>query len=164
MCNAVSWPEHFVRFADPEAELPVLTRTGGISMVRWGVHYGEAGHPYPKGPCARLESIRDGRWRRLNPRPVRIAVASFGERSPVDRCNYWFSVPSGAALQGLFVPPGSADPDGRVYVVTVSIETALVYGLKAQFALPAGGMPAVHERWPRLVSLSAGEVWLPSGS
>ena len=114
MCNAVSWPEHFVRFADPEAELPVMTRTGGISMVRWGVHYGDAGHPYPKGPCARLESIRDGRWRRLNPRPVRIAVASFGERSPVDRCNYWFNVPSGAALQGLFVPPCSAEPNGRV--------------------------------------------------
>lgn len=158
MCNAVSWPEHFVRFADPEAQLPVLTRSGGIAMVRWGVHYGDPGHPYPKGACARLESIRDGRWRRLSPRPVRIAVASFSERSQGDRCNYWFSLPPGSALQGLFVPPGDADADGRVYVVTVPIETAMAYGLKAQFPLPPGGMPAVHDRWPRLVSLSADET------
>lgn len=164
MCNAVSWPEHFVRFSDQEAQLPVLTRSGDIAMVRWGMHYGELGHPYPKGPCARLESIREGRWRRLNPRPVRIAVASFSERSPADRCNYWFSLPSGSAIQGLFVPPGNVDPDGRVYVVTVPLEAAMAYGLTPKFPLPAGGMPEVHDRWPRLVSLSGVEPRLLSDS
>lgn len=154
MCNAVSWPNHCVRFSDPEARLPVMTRSGETVMVRWGVHYADPCHPYPKGACARLESIRDGRWRRLNPRPVRISVASFSERSPGDRCNYWFGLPPGAALQGLFVPPSEADADGRVYVVTVSLETALEYGMEALFPLPAGGMSVVHDRWPRLVSLS----------
>ncbi len=152
MCNAVAWTGHQVRFADQDARLPVLNRHGQIVMLRWGVHYDESSHPYPKGACARLESIREGRWRWLHPRPVRIPVTSFAERSRQDRCTYWFGVPEGMALQGLFVPPGDLDQEGRVFVVTVALTEALGYGLAPLYPLPAGGMSEVHDRWPRLIS------------
>jgi len=121
--------------------------------VRWGVQYGEMSHPYPKGPCARLESIKEGRWKWLKPRPVRIPVSSFGERSRKDRCNYWFAVPDGLALQGLFVPPTPSEPSGRVYVVTVPLEEAIGSGFTPQLPMPEGGLAEIHDRWPRLVSL-----------
>lgn len=154
MCNAVAWPGHQIRFADPDARLPVLTRDNQLIMLPWGVHYDQSSHPYPKGACARLESVREGRWRWLNPRPVRIPVTSFSERSRQDRCNYWFSVPEGMALQGLFVPPGHLDPEGRVFVVTVALDVAMGYSLQPLYPLPEGGMPVVHDRWPRLVELA----------
>jgi len=44
MCNAVSWPEHHVRFADREDQLPVVTHSSGIAMVCWGVHYDDRRH------------------------------------------------------------------------------------------------------------------------
>jgi len=153
MCNAVGWTNHVIRFAEREAELPVLSRTGSIVMVPWGVPYSEPAHPLPKGPCARLESVKDGRWQRWQPRPVRVCVEKFSERSPLDRCNYWFAIPPNFAIQGLFIPPSDPKQRGRVYVVTVPLETARSYGLKELFALPAGGIDMVHDRWPRLVPL-----------
>ena len=48
MCNAVAWTGHQVRFADQDARLPVLNRHGQIVMLRWGVHYDESSHPYPR--------------------------------------------------------------------------------------------------------------------
>lgn len=153
MCNGVAAPDLYIRFSDADARLPVVTRSGAIQMVPWGVHHGDLGNPMPKGPCARLDSIKAGRWRRYDPRPVRIPVTRFSERSPADRCTYWFELPAGLALQGLFVPPAPFSPDGRVYVVTVPLETALQYGVRAQSGLPDGGMEAVHDRWPRLVRL-----------
>lgn len=154
MCNAVSWSKGYVRFSDLDAVLPVISRDGEIRLVRWGIPYSDPGHPYPKGPCARLESIRAGRWDRLSPRSVRVPISSFSERSTSDRCNYWFSLPPDTVLQGLYVPPSAQEPEGRVYVVTVPLEEATGYGLRPISPLPGGGLASVHERWPRLLSLT----------
>lgn len=151
MCNAVGWTNHLIRFSDPDAMLPVVSRSGRIVSVPWGVPYSEPGQPMPKGACARLESVKEGRWRRWHPRPVRILVEKFSERSHVDRCNYWFSLPADLAIQGLFIPPSQDAQYGRVYVVTVSLEVARQYGLQALFPLPSGGIADVHDRWPRLI-------------
>lgn len=100
-------------FPSPTAALPVVVRGG------W----------------ARLESVRDGKWRRYAPLPVRIEVEAFMEKDGAG-LSHWYELPSGQWIRGLIAYTGD---ESRVYVVTVVPED------------PAHR--AVHGRWPRIVSL-----------
>lgn len=151
MCNAVKLGTRTERFNQEAAELPVLARDGSVRWIAWGGRFGaEAAEGLPPGPCARLESIKAGRWRRWSPRPVQIPAEQFSERSRADRCNYWFWIPEGYAIQGLYVPQGDAQDAGRVYVVTVDLPTAQPL-IKEVFPAPA--LETIHDRWPRFVQI-----------
>lgn len=152
MCNAVTYQNATVAFARPGAELPILTRAGDVKWVPWGVQYGTKNDKrLPEGACARLESVRAGRWRRWSPVPVKIPGEQFSERG-ADRCNYWFWIPEGMVLQGLLVPPASDEDTPRVYVVTVDLSAARAL---LQAVSPTPPLEQVHDRWPRFVARHA---------
>jgi hypothetical protein len=118
-------------FPMPHARLPVARRAGGSTLVTWGRRREEGG-TLPLGGWARLESIREGRWDRWQPRPVRLSLQAFMEKD-VEGQSHWFPLTEGQWVQGLLARRGE---ELRVYVVTITPQ------------LP----DAVHERWPRIVS------------
>lgn len=152
MCNGITFQSTTIMFAHPDTRLPVFARDGQVRWVPWGKHYGEGkSDGLPEGACARLESIRDGRWKRWSPIPVKIPADQFSERGK-DRINYWFYVSAGMVLQGLWVPPRGDDTEGRIYVVTVGLEEV------AESLRPVSPTPPladVHDRWPRMIQRQA---------
>ena len=55
----------------------------------------------------------------------------------------------------VIVPYPGVSPEDSERLLVRPLETALQYPITPQGALPAGGMAAVHDRWPRLIPLSA---------
>ena len=132
MCGAIELQETKIFFPHPKARLPVRRRDGEIKWVTWGKRREEM-CAFPEGGWARLSSIKDGRWGRLNPRPVQIIVERFMEKD-ADGQRYWFDLEEGEFIQGLLA---TIDGETRVYVVT-------------QEAEPQTAM--IHPRWPRILS------------
>lgn len=120
-------------FPNPQAALPVLRRDGGYELLPWGRRQEQPGE-LPPGGWARLDSIKQGRWERYDPKPVRLAVEEFMEK---DRSGHahWYRLAAGEWLQGLVATRG---PEQRVYVVTLAPTDAL--------------QRAIHARWPRVVT------------
>ncbi len=123
-------------FPNPKAALPVLRRDGGHVLLPWGRREEQEGR-LPPGGWARLDSIRQGRWGRYDPRPVRLAIEEFMEKDHTGH-SHWYPLEPGQWLQGLVALYGE---EQRVYVVT------LVSTEPAQHAL--------HDRWPRIVTNEA---------
>ncbi len=100
-----------------EPVLPVLTsqegdvekedagEVGEAKLIRWGNRDKDA--PFPKTGWARMESIDEGKWRYLKPRPALIPV-SFGVEK-----GQWFTIQNGIA--GMVV---EKDGEERVYMLT----------------------------------------------
>ena len=149
MCSALEFAGTVSRFADRLPRLPVLLRDGSGVWHRWGCPYTIDTREVPHGACARLESIRDLKWRRWRPRPVQIPAARYMERD-THRTEHWFDVPTGFVIQGLAIqhtwrhprpcvehaqyPEMSEQVSILVYVVTIPAE---------------GGVLEVHDRMPR---------------
>ena len=90
----------------------------------------------PPGGWARLDSIKEGRWERYHPRPVRLDVEEFMEKDHAGK-SHWYRLETGQWIQGLIA---TRDEEQRVYVVTIvpTEET----------------QRAIHNRWPRIITLN----------
>ena len=132
MCSGIEHEDQLLLWKDPEVRLPVRRRDGSLAWLRWGERHGVKG-PFVEGPCARLESIRAGRWSRFQPVPVRIPVSRYMERD-ARGTPYWVKPPSGACLQGLVA---TWQGEQRLYVVTVPAPPEHAH---------------VQPRWPRVLT------------
>jgi len=121
-----------VYFPSPKAALPVLKKDGEIEWVTWGKRKEEDTTAFPNGGWARLDSIKEGKWQRYQPRPVLLPIQSFMEKD-AEKVSHWFDMKAGEAVQGLLtVHDGTA----RVYVVTTDTPAEFSY---------------IHDRWPRII-------------
>lgn len=134
MCSGIEYKDSLLLWRDSEVELPVLLRGGEVSWVRWGERHGVVSEFF-QGPCARLESIQTGKWRRYSPTPVKIPMERYMERD-AKGAPYWVKAPAGSVLQGLLAV---ADGEQRVYVVTVDSPPEYRH---------------VQPRWPRVLTLA----------
>jgi putative SOS response-associated peptidase YedK len=122
-----------VYFPNPKAALPVVKEDGAIEWVKWGRRREEPAHGFVQGGWARIDSILAGKWAKLNPKPVLLAVQSFMEKDD-DRVSHWIDLPEGGAIQGLLA---YMQEEVRLYVVTEDTP--------AEYAW-------VHDRWPRIIT------------
>ncbi|HEX5278254.1 MAG TPA: hypothetical protein VFW42_11380 [Fluviicoccus sp.] len=130
MCSAVETDERIIAFGDHDS-LPVLLRDGGLRWLRWGERHGVPS-VWVAGPCARLDSIRAGKWDRYQPVPVKLAVRRYMERNAVNK-PFWAKLEAGEYLQGLVA---TVNGEQRVYVVTDDTPAAYRH---------------VSDRWPRII-------------
>lgn len=138
MCGGVKYTDKqnktwTVYFPSQKAALPVLKMDGEIEWVTWGKRKEEDVPEFPNGGWARLDSIKDGKWQRYQPRPVLLPIQSFMEKDH-DKQSHWFDLKSGELLQGLLTVQNNTP---RVYVVTTETPEQYSY---------------IHDRWPRVVS------------
>lgn len=140
MCGGVVYryqgQDYKTYFPNPKAKLPVKKKSSSMELMAWGRRREQEGN-LPMGGWARLESIRQGRWQKYFPIPVKIPVQSFMEKD-VEGVSHWFDLTEGQWIQGLLA---SYELERRIYVVTVTPEME----------------DAVHDRWPRIISGSLGE-------
>lgn len=118
-------------------QLPVLRRDGSVQWLPWGGRHGIE-TLFFQGPCARLESLRAGKWKRFSPRPVKIPLTRYMERDAKGK-PYWVKVEPGQYLQGVVATWGEAQ---RVYVVTIESPEAYRH---------------VQDRWARVIPDSGTE-------
>lgn len=138
MCSGIELSGQMHLWQDPAVRLPVLMRDGSLNWLPWGARHGLPG-PFFQGPCARLESIRDGKWARFNPVPVKIPMDRYLERDAKNKpC--WVKAAPGSWLQGLLATWGD---EQRVYVVTVETPDEFRH---------------VQPRWPRVISKASGSA------
>ena len=121
-----------VYFPNPKAALPVLQADGSVEWLPWGRRKEREGH-LPATGWARVDSITAGKWARFHPQEVRVAAERFMEKDPAG-VSHWFDLEPGQAIEALLIEHGE---ERRVYVVTTT---------------PPQGMPAVHDRWPSVVT------------
>jgi len=137
MCGGIKYTDKqnktwTVYFPSPKAALPVLKKDGEIEWVTWGKRKEEDTTAFPNGGWARLDSIKEGKWQRYQPRPVLLPIQSFMEKD-AEKVSHWFDMKAGEAVQGLLtVHDGTA----RVYVVTTDTPAEFSY---------------IHDRWPRII-------------
>jgi putative SOS response-associated peptidase YedK len=137
MCGGVKYTDKqnktwTVYFPSPKAALPVLKKDGEIEWVIWGKRNEENVPAFPNGGWARLDSIKEGKWQRYQPRPVLLPIQSFMEKD-AERVSHWFDMKLDEVVQGLLtVHDGAA----RVYVVTTDTPDEFSY---------------IHDRWPRVI-------------
>lgn len=135
MCGGVEYQRDGksvrVYFPNPHACLPVITKLSNTQLLPWGRRRDQTGN-LPLGGWARLESIKDGRWDKYFPKPVRLSLDRFMEKD-IEGVSCWSDITAGQYIQGLLA---HYDNERRVYVVTVTPVSE----------------DAVHSRWPRLVN------------
>lgn len=132
MCSGIEYEDELHVWQDAAVRLPVLRRDGSVDWLTWGGRHGLE-TVFHQGPCARLESVRAGKWDRFSPRPVKIPLSRYMERDGKGR-PYWVKVEPGECLQGLVA---SLDGEQRIYVVTVESPEAWRH---------------VQPRWPRVLA------------
>ena len=137
MCGGVKYTDKqnkawTVYFPSPKAALPVLKKNGEIEWVTWGKRKEENVPAFPNGGWARLDSIKEGKWQRYQPRPVLLPIQSFMEKD-AEKVSHWFDMKAGEVVQGLLT---AHDGVARVYVVTTDTPAEFSY---------------IHDRWPRII-------------
>lgn len=137
MCGGASYQDGDgklwkVYFPSPKAALPIKMPDGSVEWIKWGKRKGEAVKGFIQGGWARIDSIRQGKWDCMNPKPTLLAVQAFMEKD-AERNSHWIGIPEGKAIQGLLA---TLNDEIRLYVVTE--ETPPEYSW-------------VHDRWPRLI-------------
>ena len=139
MCGGVKYKHEgevvTTYFPNLKAVLPAILKTGGHELLAWGRREEQPG-ALPPGGWARLDSVKEGRWERYNPRPVRLDVEEFMEKDHAGK-SHWYRLETGQWIQGLIA---TRDEEQRVYVVTI-VPTEQ-------------SQRAVHNRWPRIVTLN----------
>lgn len=140
MCGGASYTDAAgklwkVYFPSPKAALPVQQPDGSVEWVKWGRRKEESAKGFIQGGWARIDSIRQGKWECMNPRPALLAVEAFMEKD-AERNSHWIAVPEGKAVQGLLA---TLNDETRLYVVTEDTPPEYAW---------------VHDRWPRLVNTS----------
>lgn len=131
MCSGVEVNDRIITFGESAPALPVMLRSGEVLWLRWGERHGIAS-PWVAGPCARLDSIRSGKWDRFRPVPVKLPVQRYMERNASNK-PYWAKLQPGEYVQGLVATIGE---EQRVYVVTDETPPAYRH---------------VSDRWPRII-------------
>lgn len=131
MCSGIEYLEQLHVWQDAGVRLPVLRRDGSVTWLPWGGRHGLE-TVFHEGPCARLESIRAGKWARFSPRPVKIPLSRYMERDSKGR-PHWVRVEPGQYLQGLVATSAG---EQRVYVVTIESPPAHRH---------------LQPRWPRVL-------------
>jgi putative SOS response-associated peptidase YedK len=146
MCAAIEYLGRKVYFRDDEPVLPVLLKhgpempEGAVRWIAWGRPHGSStkrSAPLPEGACARLESIKQGKWKRWHATPVLIPAERFMERGP-DKAEHWFKLQPGQVIQGCLAS-SAHNEYASVYIVTVPAPREFAH---------------VHDRWPRVVANS----------
>lgn len=140
MCGGIKYTDKdqktwAVYFPSPKAALPVLKKDGSVEWVKWGKRKEEEAPGFAPGGWARLDSIKDGKWQRYDPKPVLLPVHSFMEKD-AEKVSHWFDLEPTEAIQGLIAVQNN---EARVYVVTTDTPREFGY---------------IHDRWPRLVDLA----------
>lgn len=131
MCSGIEYQNQMHLWSDPEVRLPVLLKDGELSWLHWGARHGIES-PFFQGPCARLESIKMGKWSRFNPVAVKIPMDRYMERDAKGK-PYWVKTNEAEMLQGLVA---TWQDERRIYVVTVETPQAFAH---------------VQPRWPRVI-------------
>lgn len=95
MCGSIKYTDKLDKtwtmyFLNPKAALPVLNKNGEIVWVTWSKRKGENVPAFPNVGRARLDSIKDTKWQRYQPRPFMIPTKSFMEKNH-DKNSYWFN-------------------------------------------------------------------------
>ena len=98
MCGGIEYQDHKLYFPQPDARLPIRLRHGGVTWKAWGRRKEETIGIFPNGGWARLDSIKNGKWKPWHPRPVLIPVDSFMEKDhqeqiPLVSIGYQFDDP-----------------------------------------------------------------------
>lgn len=137
MCGGIKYTDNqnktwTVYFPSPKAALPVLKKDGAIEWVTWGKRKEEDAPVFPNGGWARLDSIKEGKWQRYQPRPVLLPIQSFMEKDH-EKSSHWFDLKQDEFLQGLLTIHHDV---ARVYVVTTDTPEEYSY---------------IHDRWPRVI-------------
>jgi putative SOS response-associated peptidase YedK len=135
MCGGIEFQGTKVFFPNPEARLPVRTRDGGVTWLPWGSR-NRMDHSFPNGGWARLESIKQGKWKAWHPRPVLIGCDRFMEKD-AEGVTHWFDMEAHMVIQGLVAERNQKQ---LVYVVTEP---------------PPPEYAWIHDRYPRLVRLGS---------
>lgn len=123
-------------------DLPILRRDGGIEWVQWGLPYGADVKGVPAGACARRESLLEGKWKRLNPRPVKIMAEAFMERDGKKQ-PHWFEISDRLAIQGAMIVLKN-----ELFTGAWGSTRAIVYVVTEP---AAGDVALIHDRQPRLI-------------
>src|SRR3989344_7214106 len=108
MCGGVKYKHEgesvTTYFPNPQAVLPAILKAGGHELLAWGRREehdcrdaggratpGAVAEPgvLPPGGWARLDSIKEGRWGRYHPRPVRLDVEEFMEKDHAGK-SHWY--------------------------------------------------------------------------
>jgi len=134
MCGGIQYQDHKIYFPQPDARLPVLLRSDGVTWVTWGNRKKEANRDFPNGGWARLDSIKTGKWKPWHQKPVLIIADQFMEKDH-DEQSHWIELDKTMAIQGLLA---ERKKEQRVYVVTIDTPPEYAW---------------IHDRWPRLVRL-----------
>jgi hypothetical protein len=132
MCSGVEYQGEMHLWSDLAVHLPVRLKGGDLAWVRRGARHGVES-PFFQGPCARLDSIKMGKWARFSPIPVRIPIERYMERDSRNK-PYWVKAKPGGTLQGLVA---TWQGQHRVYVVTVDTPPEFQH---------------VQPRWPRVLA------------
>ncbi|WP_286162455.1 hypothetical protein [Methylobacillus flagellatus] len=117
-----------IYFPNPKAALPVARASGQVEWVKWGRRKEEPGK-FVQGGWARQESVNAGKWDRVEPELVQLAVTSFMEKDAA-RTSHWIDVPAGMAINALIA---TMEGESRLYVITTETPAEYVW---------------VHDRWP----------------
>ena len=131
MCSGIEYEGAMHLWTDEDVRLPVRLKSGDLTWLRWGQRHGIPS-PFFEGPCARLESIKDKKWDRFAPLPVKIPVDRYMERDQRGR-PYWVKVSPSQYLQGMVATHAG---EQRVYVVTTETPDEFKH---------------VQPRWPRVL-------------
>lgn len=142
MCAGIEFGGRRILWSDENPQLPMLRKDGSICWGPWGKAFTEARRDIPAGGWARLESIRDGKWKRYHPVSVKIPATAFMEKNAKGEA-VWFPLASGIMIQGAAIETKNqimtaewGDKDVRVYVVTMPADDTV---------------RPVHDRMPRLI-------------
>lgn len=135
MCGGIEYQDQKIFFPQTDACLPVRLRDGNVTWVTWSRREKEAVGKFPNGGWARLNSIKNGKWKPWHPRPVLIAADLFMEKDREGR-SQWIPLDASLVIQGLLA---KRSEEMRVYVVTVNTPPEHSW---------------IHDRWPRLVRLA----------
>lgn len=119
-----------VLYTNPNAVLPVKTKSGASRLVTWGRHEDQEGK-LPLGGWVLQNDIRAGKWDEWFPRPVLIDSRIFSEMDVTGHV-HWFPLVLSHWVQGLVA---TYDDEQRVYVVTIKPILE----------------PVEYLRWPRIV-------------
>lgn len=143
MCAGIEFEGERIMWAGESPQLPLLLKDGSIGWGIWGQPYQDVAiAAVPKGGWARLESIKDGKWKRFKPLPVKIPATAFMERAR-DGSEVWFPITDGLVIQGAAI----AQPN-QLYTAERGKSILRIY-VVTQPAI--GDVAAVHDRMPRLV-------------
>ena len=134
MCSSIMYfyKGHTIKtdFSNPDALLPVRTKSGEFKLLTWGRRQDQLGQ-LPLGGWARLDAIKSGKWDQYFPKPVQLPIKQFMEVD-IENKSHWYPITEGQWIQGVLAREKG---ERRIYIVTIMPE----------------GIHAIHERWPRIM-------------